>query len=709
MDDVLAFRHVSLSNIRDIAGFRKISYLTFLLNQKIASFSPVSFRAVNMFIHIVNAFLVYLLTNLTVSRFLIGEEPDAGRGRNATNDSYSPGDTAFFASLFAGLIFALHPLNINAVSYIIQRMASLAAMFVLLALISYREAYVMPKGLKSSCLYGLSGVLLVAGVFAKENAVLGLPLILLYDYIFLSRFNRAVFFRRASAVLGISLAGIGSAVYVLNFQNRIDYLVNAFLHPDSPLSGQAWMAADVSWTPAQHVLTEFRVVSRYIILFFLPLPRLLVFDWWGFPISKSLTEPITTLLAFGLILLLMIFAFRKMRHFPFLCFGILWYIVAISLESFFALGLDLYFEHRNYLPLAGLIAGISGQAAVSLRGRVNSRAVWLSACALCAVLAVLTFSRNFVWKDSVTLWEDTYKKCPSNERAMMALGNAYLKNSDMEKAERYYRDVIDASIGTAKSRFLDDAVYSLGMLYLFRHDLEKARNLIAKLRDDGSPRLKILKSFYNALDGRVDTAIEEYKRLAPQVSGNDKVTVYTLLGDAWRSKAGWAQAIDAYQKAISLDPAFTAAYYGMGDSYLGMGDLPMAEDSLRKALSMEPDHDLALADMADLVLIRHENPENALPIAEKALSKQSPFYQPYLAMANVLIALGREGEADGYYRQAVKRGMAEYMVPFSKARISYLKGDKKKFLFYLRETDRYDLPGELRRIVKENLKKEGAG
>jgi hypothetical protein len=143
-----------------------------------------------------------------------------------------------------------------------------------------------------------------------------------------------------------------------------------------------------------------------------------------------------------------------------LCFGILWYLVAISLESFFALGSDLYFEHRNYLPVSGLFIGIAGQVVISFRARIKEKKTWTTAIVLCTILGLLNFSRNFVWKDSVTLWGDTLKKAPSNIRAMMAVGNAYLKLSDLDDAQRYYKEVVRIS-SRDKRPLPRDSAYSL--------------------------------------------------------------------------------------------------------------------------------------------------------------------------------------------------------------------------------------------------------
>ena len=151
---------------------------------------------------------------------------------------------------------------------------------------------------------------------------------------FFPRFNRKVFIKRILLIAAVGIVSIGLVSYFLELHKTLGDLVRLFLDLNTPLTKKGWTAVDVYWTPLQHILTEFRVVSRYIFLIFLPLPQFLVFDWWGFPISQGIREPLTTLSSLLLLLSLLVFSIWKIKRFPFLCFGILWYLSAISLEQF---------------------------------------------------------------------------------------------------------------------------------------------------------------------------------------------------------------------------------------------------------------------------------------------------------------------------------------------------------------------------------------
>lgn len=694
MDDLVARRPVQMHDLRDFVGSRKVALLTFLLNQYIAPFSAFSFRLFNVFLHFFNSVLVYSLAYATM--LLSGEHGPADAAGN--KDLRKRALT--FAAL-VGLLFALHPLNINAVAYIVQRMALLAAFFVLLSLLSYIAAWRSQTKMGTAVLYFSSFVFLMMGIFSKENAAIAVPLILLYDYIFLSKFNFRSFFKRLLIILVLAAISIGFALNYL----KLDYIfmdnVRIFMNFNKPLPERGWTAIDVYWTPLQHILTEFRVICRYMFLVFLPLPQFLVFDWWGYSVSTGVMEPATTLAAILFIASIVIFSVWEIRRFPMLSFGILWYFIGLSLESFLMPGLDLYFEHRNYLPLAGLFVGAVGQILSSFK--INQKALLSVSAALCIALGLMTFTRNHVWKDSITLWSDTVNKNPSNLRALMSLGNAYLMASDSGNAERSYIRAVKISSDQRRVNYFNDAAYSLGMIYLSNGELAKAKQLIDRFDQVvESYRPKILKAYYSALTGDADRAIGGYKEVLQEagINATDTVVIYTLLGDAYRSENSFDDAVDSYKKALSIDPSFASAYYGMGNAYMSKRDLPLALEYLKKTLDFDPENSFALSDIADITLVRHSNPEKALAYARRAVSTNPGHYRPYLTMGNILIALGREREADEFYRKALGYGMQDYMVPFSKARTYYIIGKKEDVTRCLNELRKFkNLPDYIQVVI----------
>jgi tetratricopeptide (TPR) repeat protein len=183
----------------------------------------------------------------------------------------------------------------------------------------------------------------------------------------------------------------------------------------------------------------------------------------------------------------------------------------------------------------------------------------------------------------------------------------------MKSAERYYREAVRISSNDRKLYYLNESFYSLGMLYLMNRDLQKAKELIDKFSHSiESYKPGILTGFYKALSSDAEGALSEYRAIAPETKGIDRVVVYTLMGDAYRDKGMWKRALEKYREAISLDPGFSSAYYGIGASYLGKRDIQQARHYINKALSIDPTHTLALSDMADLMLMMKSNPDEAL-------------------------------------------------------------------------------------------------
>lgn len=691
LDDVVANRPVAMSDILELVGFRKVAVASFVLNQQFAPFSPAYFRVFNIAVHIMNALLVYLLAYKTV---ILSLSATGGRPQNAliperlAEPPSGASDRAFAAALISGVVFGLHPLATNAVTYIVQRMASLATLFTLLSLHWYLMAATSPTMTRKTFLYVACIACIIVGILSKENAVMAVPLIALYDFVFLSRTNTRLFFRRLAPILAVGLITIGTVSYALGLHATLLDLAGMLLKPTDPLPERGWMATDVHWTPLQHVLTEFRVVSRYLFLILAPLPQFLIFDWWGFPLSTGILTPVTTLLSLLFLSGLLVVAVLASKRLPLLSFGILWYMVAVALESFFALGSDLYFEHRNYLPLTGLLIGAAGQTAASFTFPFRKAVVWSIVAALALGLGTLTALRNAVWKDSLSLWSDTLRKAPSNLRAALAMGNAYLQLWDIPNAEAYYKLVAAASGRARKAYYFDKSSYSLGMLYLSQGKLAEAKAVIDTLENAvESYRPEILKGFYKALSGDPQGALALYRGVIDKTRGIDTVVVFTLMGDAYIKDGMPDNALDRYRAALDVDPTFAAAHYGMGVAYMSKKKVDLAADHFRKALALDPRHVFALADMADVMLIRKSYGE-ALAFAQRATAESPPFYQPYLSMANVLLAMKKDREAEEFYARARAHGMPGYLVPFAKARIYYLQGDTAQAARYLSEVQK---------------------
>ncbi len=697
LDDVLINQPIGIEQVIEKAGVRKVTSLTFLLNQKIDPYSPVNFRLFNILIHVVNSLLLYAIAFVTV-RMSAREDRD--------------GRLAVPVALISGAVFALHPLNGNAVAYIIQRGTALAALFVLLSLITYIFAHRAGKKLSRGALYGTTVVFIILAMLSKENGVMAIPLILLYDYVFFSRGDTKTFIKKVAIILCIGLAASLIVNRYFSVYGSALSIGKEFLAVNKPLAFKAWMAQDVYWTPLEHILTEMRVLCRYLFVFLFPLPHNLIFDWWGYPVSGGLFEPATTLFSVCLVSGAVILSFFSLRRFPFLSFGVLWYFIAISLESFLAVGSDFYFEHRNYLPLAGLTFGIVAQICVVFRERLTGRfTLWIAVAALSALLGLMTFQRNFVWRDPVTFWKDSVEKAPYNIRANLALANAYYGLSDYRNAEGYYMNAIRLAEQMKAPNFAREAFFRFGFMALLFEKRSEAGKIIDAFErlSPGSYKLNILKGYYRFINHDSEGAVETYLQVfSDRVPRTERVTLFTLMGDAYRSLGQVDEAFRSYERALELNYAFPAALHGLAKVSMLKGDFVTASHYLSRVLALDPYNIGALDDTANLLLIKGEGPKKALPFAQRAVSLNPPLYKPYLSMGTILGGLGDEGRAGGYFARAQELNAPSYFVLFNKAWACSLRGDREEQAYYLRELlNQKDVPENMRNTAHRILSQLG--
>lgn len=373
---------------------RPLARLSFALNRAAGAENPWGYHLVNTLIHALAAYFLYRVIALLLRSRAAGDEGE--------NDH---------AALFAALLWALHPIQTQAVTYVVQRMTAMAGLFYLVGIYCFLRARGGEAGGTSwkkwwgGCL--LSFLLAIA---SKENVVLLPASLLLIEIIFFRTGELRVLLPRGASLLygaGGLLVAVGS--FYLLTAGDLHALVNY---------------EERYFTLTERLLTQPRVIWLYLGLIAWPMP-------WRFslehdvPISTSFFEPWTTIPALLGVLLLIGLGWRARRRFPFLSFGILFYFLNHAVESTF-LPLEMVFEHRNYIPSMFLFVaparGILGAGRV-LTKRNPSLRIWGSAVPLVLVVALgwATFERNLAWASPASLWSDTLKKAPRSGRAMAYL------------------------------------------------------------------------------------------------------------------------------------------------------------------------------------------------------------------------------------------------------------------------------------------------
>ena len=571
---------------------RPLAMLSYALNYALGD-GTWGFKLTNLMIHLFNTVLVLLL-----ARRLLG----AGWSAHAGDDANAHRHRLNGWALGIAAAWAIHPLQVSAVMYVVQRMELMGFSFVLLALLAYwRARQLQLAGRRGWPWLLLCGALVVVGYGAKETAVL-VPGYALLIELTLLRFGAA---RPAlsRAWKGFYALGCLSAMAVLLF-----YLL--------PHYATAAAYASRDYTAWQRELTQLRVLPMYLYWSVLPLPSHLVFYYDDYAASTGWLHPATTLLGglFLLGLLALAAALRKRR--PLLALGIAWFFMANALTSA-PIGLELVFEHRNYPALFGVVLALA-DIVWWITQRSRSRVPVLVACVLILNLGVLTALRAATWGSKLLLATTLVDYNPGSARAAQDLARSYMAMSGGNP---------------------DSPLYSLSILQLERATKLSTDSPLAEeallLEAAKNPRIPT-QTYWDSFKRKLRT-----RPLIPDT--------YLALNKLMTERTGGSTGIDAHQLAeayaitISRNPtraSLHAEYAELAGAVLR--DTPLAIEQWQQTLALDPDVRHYAARLADY-LVEQKRPREALAVIAKAME-----LQPGLHNDAALLALqAKAGQAPG--------------------------------------------------------------
>ena len=379
---------------------RPLSRLTLGLNYFFSGggYSAAHMKATNIAIHVINALILFFVAN------------NLFRARVAGLNSSSPGNDermlAFKLAMLATAIWALHPIQLTSVLYVVQRMASLSATFVLLGLLCYTigRARLAEHPLHGVLimLFGMGGCVVI-GFFNKENAIL-LPFFALVC---------EVFFYRRDDLSGVAKKGL-KVVFALSVVMPLVLLVVM-----SPKVA-AYLDAGYAWRPftlSERFLTQGRILLMYVGIYLAP--TIDAFTLWhdDYQLSTSLFSPWTTWVSWLTIALAVVAGLCAIAKRWMWAFAVLFFCTGHLLEST-VVPLELVFEHRNYMPGVGFCLAAAWylvRAGQWLRmSQLGQRAIVV---ALVFTLAFVTFNRARIWGDERILAQHVVKFNPDSYRA----------------------------------------------------------------------------------------------------------------------------------------------------------------------------------------------------------------------------------------------------------------------------------------------------
>jgi hypothetical protein len=430
----------------DSSPTRIVGLFSLALNYHFGGLDVTGYHAVNLFIHLLSALLVFSLLRLTfLTPFFRMQAPILPSELRTPNSK--PHSSNCLIPLFAALLFAVHPVQTQAVTYIIQRMTSLATLFYLLSVVLYVKARLnLERGGKQGrgktskkwqAWLLLAGSVLAAILAMKTKEIsFTLPFaIVLYEVSFFrgSWGHRLLYMLPIMATLPIVPWSVLSARPLLPPDQ-------ALIHTSGGLFAEMGekLRASTQLSRLEYFFTELRVILTYLRLLVFPVNQNLVYDYPEF--RTFFTAPVIfsflVLITFFL-LAIWLFSISKIKDqktkignssplFRLIAFGIFWFFLTLSVESSFIPIVDVIMEHRLYLSSVGAAIAFS-TTFIFLIDRIFKARVGVTVlvgAVIISSLSVATYQRNSVWKSEVGLWEDVISKSPLKVMALNNLGHA---------------------------------------------------------------------------------------------------------------------------------------------------------------------------------------------------------------------------------------------------------------------------------------------
>ncbi len=559
-------------------GGRPLVNLSLAVNYAIGGTAVRGYHVFNLTVHILGALVLFGIARRTLLQPTL-------------RDRF--GSAATPLALAVALLWAVHPLLTESVTYVIQRTESLMGLFYLVTLYGFIRG-AAEKGFARQAWLGLSITSCLAGMATKEVMVSAPVIVLLYDRTFVAGSWRAAWSKRKYFYAGLGLTWVLLIWLVLGAENR---------------GGTAGLGlGDSIWT---YALTQTRAITLYLRLAWWPQP--LVFDY-GTEAIVNLADALPFAVLITAALGGVVMSWRRRPVVAFL--GVWFFAILAPSSSFVPIPVQPMAEHRMYLPLAAIVALVV----------VSVYSAWRRGCWFVFATAVLalvagTVKRNEDFRSATSLWADTVAKRPANARAQCYLADAL----------------------AAEGRF-DEA--------LARYDEAMRLDRPALARGDRSIHTDLLVNSGNVLRtlGRNDEAAQRYLDALRLDAG--LVAARFNLGAVYLQTNRLPEAIGQFTRVLQLDPHYAAAHTSLGSALLLAGQSAEALSHYEVALRLDPSAK-AQRDLGTALLYLKRWPEAEIHLAD-AVRLAPDSSQAHEFLGSALVAQGRKADAIAHYQRALQ-------------------------------------------------------
>src|SRR5579862_691281 len=547
---------------------RPLVALTFAVDYALYGNNPTGYHVLNLAVHVIATLLLFgVVRRMLLSRRGAGRREEGGEDGSVVRSLLPPPSSLLAPRLaFAiALMWGLHPLQTEAVTYIVQRSESMMGMFFLLAL--YCVIRGAEPGAKTSWHIGAiaAGIL---GAGCKQVIVVMPLVVLLYDRCFISGSFKAALKRAPRLYAGLLASWLAVGLFMLAAR------------------GSTSAGFGLKITPVGYASAQFVIIVHYLKLVFWPVNQ--VFDYVWRTTDQDLGAILLNAALIAALFGLTIWQLARNSAQGF--WGAWFFLILAPTSSILPIG-DLAAERRMYLPLAAVIVLVVTGMYCMLRKWIAASApavVVTLALIAAAGLGILTGRRNALYQDPLAMWQDVLSKRPDNTRALLVVGGAMLAKGKLnEAAEKIER------AAKLKPPFFE-ALRALGDLRFAQMEYAAAADAYSQALELNHDDLNSWHGLSKALDalGHPDQALKALEQAA-KLAPNDAQIQFDF-GNRLFQRGNVGNAIDVLAGALKLAPDSAEIHSSLGAALATAGRLPEALSEFDAALKYNPRHTDAL-------------------------------------------------------------------------------------------------------------------
>jgi len=604
-------RHYSFSGLF-FTGSRWISYWLNSFHYKIGKFDPFSYRTGNVIIHSINGLLVFLVTYTALSNL---------KKQNFFSQN------AFPISLTTGLLFLLHPVQTQTVSYVIQgQLEGLAVLFIMSMILVYlHRSYTTYTTIK----WLLTGLLVVLASFScgtKEIAIISPLLIMLVDWFFIAQGNVQSFISRLWIHILLLFTVVGWYLYFLK-PTFFTSILGLQMQAKNNIGNVITHNPHQMITPWAFFISQFKVILHYLWIFLWPFSISVEYDWM---LTKSFFS-FDCLAPLILLLAISAYIIKRLYHDPtnILCFGALWFFICIAPRSSIIPSPELLVDYKTYMASYGWLFLIATALVAwvqlcmpyikKISGTTSlQHAVIACTLALTLPLGYSAYKRNTVWSSGKAFWGNIITNAPGKARAYNNYGVELSQRfKQYKEAVPYFKKAMEMddnypdpcnNLAVASSHLGDtntaiealrkglkinphypEGYNNLASFFLQQKKYDQAEKVLChalKLRPHYG------KAYFNL--GRVylergnKEKAWEYFKLACTKADLDNEFGFNTFAKISLSLKKYDDAISAYSHVIEYNPTNQDALFNLGNAYFFTGNYKQAITYFQKARTLNP-------------------------------------------------------------------------------------------------------------------------